>query len=56
MLMTTGKDMEYFNGKMENNTKEIGKMANNMEREFSLIKNKEKLKVNGLKVKELGMK
>jgi hypothetical protein len=34
MLRTRKKDMEYFNGRMENNTKDIGKMVNNMEREF----------------------
>lgn len=28
------KDMEYLNGQMENNIKDIGKMENNMEKEF----------------------
>lgn len=28
------KDTEYLNGLMENNIKDIGKMENNMEKEF----------------------
>lgn len=43
--------MEYLNGLMENNIKDIGKMENNMEKEFQQIENKEKLKLNGLKEK-----
>lgn len=34
MLRIRKKDMEYISGQMENNTKDIGKMGNNMEREF----------------------
>lgn len=44
--------MVYLNGKMENNTKDIGKMENNMEKEFWLIKKEEKQKQNGLKEEE----
>lgn len=34
MLKIKKKVMEYLNGQMENNIKVIGKMENNMEKEF----------------------
>lgn len=52
MLKIKKKVMEYLNGQMENNIKVIGKMENNMEKEFQLIEKEEKLKQNGLKEKE----
>lgn len=42
MLKIKRKDMEFSNGQMENNIKDIGKMANNMVKEYLLIKKEEK--------------
>lgn len=45
--------MVYLNGQMENNTKEVGKMVDNMEKVFQLIKKEEKQKLNGKMEREL---
>jgi hypothetical protein len=47
LLMIKRKVMEYIIGVMVVNMKVNGRMINNMEREFILIKNKKELKVFG---------
>lgn len=47
MLMTRNQDMAYLLGLMEENTKVIGKMENNMVKEYILIKMAIKEKVFG---------
>lgn len=45
--------MVNFNGLMEECTKEIGRMENNMEKEYILMLKENKEKVNGKMEKEL---
>jgi hypothetical protein len=45
--------MESFSGAMDVNIKDNGRTGNNMEKEFWLIKKERKLRLNGLKGKEL---
>jgi hypothetical protein len=45
-------DLEFFNGQMDVNMKDIGKMVNNMEKEYILDLTELREKENGKKEKE----
>ena len=49
IMMTKRKGSEYSIGQMGGNTKENGRMENNMELEFTLLLQEKQEKVNGLK-------
>ena len=46
------RDMVYFNGLMDVCIRETGKMANNMEEEFCLIRKETKWRLNGMMANE----
>lgn len=53
MLMTKNMDMVYLNGLMAENIKGIGRMENNMVKEYILDQMVAREKVNGIMEKEL---